>query len=210
MALERYVGYAELAKELGLSRRTIERMVQRGTWPKPHQLSPARVGWPLSEVKGALAERGRALANSAVADPADLAPEEALSRGLSLALDAAEKLTGQRPEATLFVRSMTEAERGKLSALDEWANQRLRDLYSELSKEEALLAAWALFTSLNVGLRHVVERVTPSPLPEAGDWEGRNLFYLEMIGRALQRLEERDKKLPGLPSGKRLANSSKA
>jgi len=42
---------------LGLSRGTIWRMVRRGEFPPPLQLSPRRIGWRRSTVERWLAER---------------------------------------------------------------------------------------------------------------------------------------------------------
>jgi predicted DNA-binding transcriptional regulator AlpA len=41
----------DVARLAGISTRTIDRMVRRGTFPKPMHLSPRRIGWPAREVK---------------------------------------------------------------------------------------------------------------------------------------------------------------
>jgi prophage regulatory protein len=41
----------EVARLAGISTRTIDRMVRRGTFPKPLHLSPRRIGWPAGQVK---------------------------------------------------------------------------------------------------------------------------------------------------------------
>jgi prophage regulatory protein len=41
----------DVARLAGISTRTIDRMVRRGTFPKPMRLSPRRIGWPAHEVK---------------------------------------------------------------------------------------------------------------------------------------------------------------
>ena len=40
-----YVGYREVAKARGISRRTLERQVRGGSFPRPERISPGRVGW---------------------------------------------------------------------------------------------------------------------------------------------------------------------
>lgn len=52
-SLRVYVGYREVAAARGVSRRTIERMVRAGTFPKPQRVSPGRVAWPIEVVNGA-------------------------------------------------------------------------------------------------------------------------------------------------------------
>jgi excisionase family DNA binding protein len=44
------ISYEKLAAYLGLSRRTIERMVEAGTFPKPVPLSGNRVAFYVDEV----------------------------------------------------------------------------------------------------------------------------------------------------------------
>lgn len=41
----RVISKAQVCAKTGLSRATIDRMVARGDFPRPMQLSPRRVGW---------------------------------------------------------------------------------------------------------------------------------------------------------------------
>jgi prophage regulatory protein len=50
--LPQIVSYPEVQKHLGVSRRTIERMVRKGEFPQPLQLAPNRVGWKIETVLG--------------------------------------------------------------------------------------------------------------------------------------------------------------
>lgn len=59
--LPRFVGYGEVEGALGVSRRTIERMVRAGDFPKPTQLAPNRVGWQVEAVEKWLSDSGRKL-----------------------------------------------------------------------------------------------------------------------------------------------------
>lgn len=73
--LNKYVGYVEVAAALGVSRRTLERRVRAGTLPPPDQLSPNRVGWPLTIIAAHLPLHSHSLAESAVDDIDKLPPE---------------------------------------------------------------------------------------------------------------------------------------
>ncbi len=74
--LPQYVGFAQVQDALSVSRRTVERMVRDGKFPKPIQLSPNRVGWRVEAITQWLAERERSLTAKAVALPEDLSPDE--------------------------------------------------------------------------------------------------------------------------------------
>ena len=50
--LPQFVGYAEVEAALGVSRRTVERMVREDKFPRPVQLTPNRVGWKVETVCG--------------------------------------------------------------------------------------------------------------------------------------------------------------
>lgn len=54
----------ELLAAIGLSRPTVYRMVNAGTFPKQVRLGAAAVGWLRVEVEQWIAERARARANS--------------------------------------------------------------------------------------------------------------------------------------------------
>jgi predicted DNA-binding transcriptional regulator AlpA len=89
------VGYREVANCLGVSRRTIERMVREHTFPKPIRLSKNRVGWPADAVQSWLDERGRGLASVAVSSPDDLEPDVLEDHARELAAKALSRRTGQ-------------------------------------------------------------------------------------------------------------------
>ena len=78
--LPRYVGYAEIAEATGIDRRTIQRLMERGKFPKPDALPTKENRWRLSVVADWLEQRSAeqlaALSDSAVTDPAKLKPEQ--------------------------------------------------------------------------------------------------------------------------------------
>ena len=74
--LPQFVGYREVAESFGVSRRTIERQVEEGIIPKPLQLSPNRVGWPIDQITGVLDKRAKGLMALAVSRPEDLAIDQ--------------------------------------------------------------------------------------------------------------------------------------
>ena len=82
--LPQFVGYREVQDALGVSRRTVERMVREGKFPRPVQLAPNRVGWLVETVKAWLDERGKGLVARAVANPDDLAPDQLADAAVDL------------------------------------------------------------------------------------------------------------------------------
>ena len=78
--LPKYVGYAEIAEATGIDRRTIQRLMERGKFPKPDALPTKENRWRLSVVTDWLEQRNAeqlaALSDSAVTDPAKLKPDQ--------------------------------------------------------------------------------------------------------------------------------------
>ena len=74
--VQRFVGRAEVADALGVSTKTIDRMVADKRFPRPIQISPNRVGWPVEAVQAHLQSRIEAVTKIAVTDPNKLAPEQ--------------------------------------------------------------------------------------------------------------------------------------
>jgi predicted DNA-binding transcriptional regulator AlpA len=74
--VQRFVGRAEVADALGVSTKTLDRMVADKRFPRPIQISSNRVGWPVEAVRGHLQSRIEAVTRIAVTDPNKLAPEQ--------------------------------------------------------------------------------------------------------------------------------------
>jgi predicted DNA-binding transcriptional regulator AlpA len=90
-----FVGYSQVEDSLGVSRRTIERMVMEGRFPKPLQLVLNRVGWQVETVTGWLSERGQGLVAQAVAHVEDLSPDELEDKALDLIVKSLEQRSGK-------------------------------------------------------------------------------------------------------------------
>lgn len=77
--LPKYVGYAEIAEATGINKRQIQRLIERGKFPKPDALPTKGNRWRLSVVLQWLeqqnAEQIASLSDLAVTDPAKLKPE---------------------------------------------------------------------------------------------------------------------------------------
>jgi len=58
---ERYLKRREVQEMVGLSRSAIYRLMNERLFPIPIKIGPRAVRWPLSELKGWLADRERAL-----------------------------------------------------------------------------------------------------------------------------------------------------
>ena len=92
--LPQFVGYAEVGAALGVSRRTVERMVREGKFPMAVQLTPNRVGWKVETVTAWLEDRSKGLVAHAVAHPEDLKPEQLEDQARDLSAQALSKRTG--------------------------------------------------------------------------------------------------------------------
>ncbi len=74
--VQRFVGRREVAEALGVSTKTVDRMVADGKFPRAVRLSPNRVGWAVETVRGHLQSRIEGVTRLAVSDPDKLAPED--------------------------------------------------------------------------------------------------------------------------------------
>ena len=84
--IPRFVGRAEVAEALGYSLKTLNREIKRGHVPRPVQLSPNRVGWPVEVIQKLLESRIARVKEQAVSDPNKLPPEQlanAIAREMS-------------------------------------------------------------------------------------------------------------------------------
>ena len=93
--LPQFVGYREVQQSLGVSRRTVERMVRDSEFPRPVQLAPNRVGWQVESLTTWLEERSRGLLSRAVQRPDDLAPEQLAEAAVDLLTRAVEHEVGE-------------------------------------------------------------------------------------------------------------------
>ena len=107
--LPQFVGYADVERALGVSRRTVERMVREGKFPKPVQLAPNRVGWQVDVVTAWLADLSQGLVAHAVTHPDQLAPDEMAPTMQTLAARLIEQEFGEavRPDQVRLTLSRT-------------------------------------------------------------------------------------------------------
>ncbi len=148
--LPMFVGYREVQSALGVSRRTIERMVREGRFPRPIQLAPNRVGWQVEVVEGWLSESGRRLEARAVPRPEDLTPEVLIEEATGLIAEALSRKHGveigtDEIDSVHVSRAITEQEfmASEVQELELYANR-----FQGFSETRALiLAAW-LFASI--------------------------------------------------------------
>ncbi len=143
--LPKFVGYAEVGAALGVSRRTVERMVRAGIFPKPVQLAPNRVGWQVEAVEQWLSDSGRRLEARAVSRPEDLEPDQLISEARKLIAQATVKQLGVAvdPDAIASInvsRSMTMGE-FQAAEVSEFAiySERFKDIDPQRA---FILAAW--------------------------------------------------------------------
>jgi predicted DNA-binding transcriptional regulator AlpA len=147
------VGYREVANCLGVSRRTIERMVREHTFPKPIRLSKNRVGWPADAVQSWLDERGRGLASVAVSSPDDLEPDVLEDHARELAAKALSRRTGQLINPTAVSLHLGQSVSADEFVALEMAEHRIRaEGLASLDQNDAAVVAAVLLPSLRCGL----------------------------------------------------------
>ena len=163
--LPQFVGYAEVGAALGVSRRTVERMVREGKFPMAVQLTPNRVGWKVETVTAWLEDRSKGLVAHAVAHPEDLEPEQLEDQARNLAAQAMAKRTGKPVDpATVGLHLMHVVTEDELSAL-ELEEYRLRTLkLAELPVDEAIKVVAATLPQLLPVLRAAARAGAPDPL----------------------------------------------
>lgn len=157
--LPQYVGYREVQDAIGVSRRTIERMVREGRFPRPAQLAPNRVGWQVEAVTAWLAERGTGLVAHAVTHADDLSPDELESDAVSFVVKAMEKRTGETVDAgDLGIHVTRKLTEDQFLAAEKREFANYSDRFSDFDLQRScVMAAW-----LFEGLRHIIERSVPS------------------------------------------------
>ena len=146
--LPQFVGYAEVEAALGVSRRTVERMVREGKFPMPVQLTPNRVGWKVDTVTAWLDERSKGLAARAVASPDELQPDQVAPaiRELGARLLTEELGENVRPEQVrlLIERTATNEEIADRRAV---LLQELEELCGHFPLERAIYIMASLFSA---------------------------------------------------------------
>ena len=101
-----FVGREEFARALGISTKTLQRMVNDGGFPRPTRLSPNRVGWSVSIVRTHLESRIQGVTQLAVTDPAKLKPDDVADALQQLGARHASALAG-RPIAPEDIVGLT-------------------------------------------------------------------------------------------------------
>ena len=150
--LPQYVGYREVEDALGVARRTVERMVREGKFPRPTQLAPNRVGWQVDVVTAWLAEREAGLVAHAVAHPEDLKPEQLDA----IAFDRLRQIVSEQAghdvdmkDVRIQYRPPTADEEGALPS--ELTLAALESMFGHFDEARcAVLAAWIF-----PGMRHI-------------------------------------------------------
>lgn len=149
-SLPKFVGYRELESALGISRRTIERMVREGRFPKPTKLSPGRVGWELGAVTVHLANQGQRLEASAVSKPEQLAPDELIDQAVDFIAEATSIRYGapvsQDDIASVHVSRIVTEDEFRAAEAQEFAIYAKR--FENMTVQRSFILASWLFASL--------------------------------------------------------------
>lgn len=144
--LPKFVGYRDVQEAVGVSRRTIERMVRDGTFPKPRQLTPNRVGWRAEVITDWLASRQKNLLEGAVSNPSELDDSEVENALVSLAGRWLQRRTGRSlSNEKISIGDLSEPEilHGALARLVEFDG-----CFEHFDAARAILAAAWLFPVL--------------------------------------------------------------
>lgn len=128
------LGYSHLERVLGCHRRTIQRMVERGEFPKPMPIAKGTVGFALEDVLAWYDRKRAALEAIAVSDPAKLSTDNAISALQDIAARLATEANGQQvlPEQiTGFTRELSAAEHAQaLAEMQERSIQEMADQFA--------------------------------------------------------------------------------
>lgn len=162
--LPELVDYGELVAELGVSRRTIERMVRVGKFPAPFPLTENSVRWELKTVNTWLEERKRGLAARAVESPDQIAPEQIAPALRELGARLISEQIGEdvSPERVRLLIQQTPTNedltqrRGQLLS-------KVEKLFEHFGYWRALLVAMALFPAIR---ERFTEEVGPNMDPD--------------------------------------------
>ena len=120
-----FIGYAGVGRFVGVTRRTIEREVQRGNLPRPMQLTPGKMGWPIALIQ---AHYNKKLLENSVAQVEDLEPDQLDDQAINLVAKSISLRTGEKVEvADLDVQ----VSRGMSEESFEEAEQQEFAAYSE-------------------------------------------------------------------------------
>ena len=156
--LPQFVGYSEIERALGVSRRTVERMVREGKFPKPVQLAPNRVGWQVEVVTAWLADRSKGLVAHAVTHPDQLAPDEVAPTMRMLAARLLEQELGEpvRLEQVSLTLSKV-ATNDELTSCRAKLLEHLENLCGHFSYSRCLYIAATLFPEFRTALDDSVD-----------------------------------------------------
>ena len=118
----RFVGRNEVAEALGFSLKTLGREIKRGHIPRPIQLSPNRVGWPVDVIQKLLESRIARMTEQAVTDPDKLKPEQVADAAVDFAARHISNELGCRvsPDDVVlgFVRRLSSEDADTLARLE--------------------------------------------------------------------------------------------
>lgn len=143
-----FVGRVEVADALGVSAKTLDRMVAARKFPRPVQISSNRVGWPLEVVNAHLRSRIEGVTGLAVSDPEQLVPEAAEQAILELGARLASLEVGESVSAKQMRVVIEKAAPG--SEVDHRAEllQELENHCGKFEHDRALLIAASVFPAI--------------------------------------------------------------
>ena len=147
--IPRFVGRAEVAEALGYSVKTLSREIQRGHVPRPVQLSPNRVGWPIEVIQHLLQSRIARVTEQAVSDPSKLKAEpieNAVAREMTRQLGE-----DVHPDDVIFgaIRQLSKDD-AEDAVLLHWLAlwYALEERFGQLSQNESLAVTYGLFPAM--------------------------------------------------------------
>lgn len=157
--LPRYVGRREVAEALGISTKTLRRMVNDGGFPQPVNLSPNRIGWMAHVVAEYMASRARDVTARAVSSPDQLSDATVAVSARQLAATHLAREFGEHvdPASVIIgrIKRMSPAE-GAVEERELFAS--LERQFEALSELECIPVIYWLFPAYRPGLRHALLR----------------------------------------------------
>jgi predicted DNA-binding transcriptional regulator AlpA len=172
--ITRFVGRAEVAEALGYSLKTLGREINRGHAPRPVQISPNRVGWPVEVIQKLLESRIARVTEQAVSNPDKLKPDQIEDAAVKLSARLMTNVLGEAVSADNVVIGAVKQlspDDADTATNSQWLALWLavEDRMSALDEKQSLAVVYGLFPVMRPFLEGIAakagKRICPPDMP---------------------------------------------